>query len=123
MKRGGDRCSTWQACLRCLGFAGKVIPESPKWLRSRGKIDEAVKAENLLWGGAESTAAQDDTSKIEESEALLKSESAMANWIEALFDPRYRKGVWIGAPLFFAQQFAGINAVITFPLLYSPQQD
>ena len=97
-----------------MGFAGKVIPESPKWLRSRGKIDEAVKAENLLWGGAESTAAQDDTSKIEESEALLKSESATANWIEALFDPRYRKGVWVGALLFFAQQFAGINAVIYF---------
>jgi MFS family permease len=73
-----------------------------------------VKAENLLWGGSEISSTSDGTSRNDQSETLLKSENVTANWIEALFDPRYRKGVWTGALLFFAQQFAGINAVIYF---------
>ena len=94
-----------------LGFVAKVIPESPKWLRSRGRIQEAVKAESLLWGNS---SASNSSAAIDMEKSTPTTERGMASWYDALFDPRYRKGVWIGAFLFLAQQFAGINAIIYF---------
>ena len=87
-----------------LGLLMTAVPESPGWLRSKGRVVEAQAAETALWG-APLPGAGDVKGDVEkEKDATLGD----------LFAPSNRRQITIGTALFFLQQMSGINAVIYF---------
>jgi SP family arabinose:H+ symporter-like MFS transporter len=82
-----------------------MVPESPRWLLLKGKIQQAA----------------DILVKIDGPEAARQEISAFQNQSDAkntsvkeLFTPVYRKALWIGLLLPFLSQVCGINAVIYY---------
>eukprot|EP00879_Flechtneria_rotunda_P004066 GHRR01004311.1.p1 GENE.GHRR01004311.1~~GHRR01004311.1.p1 ORF type:complete len:567 (+),score=130.75 GHRR01004311.1:244-1944(+) len=98
--------ATIPAGLLFLGMLGS--PESPAYLASKGRKNEAMQVATKLWGthgGAAqlgAAAAEKSTTKAESSEG--------SNLLAA----KYRKGVIMGCLLFLFQQFSGINAIVYF---------
>jgi len=83
-----------------------VVPESPSWLRRRGKTREAQAAELALWGAVLGASAGEDKGDDGAKEADAP--------ISDLFAAENRRQMTIGTALFFLQQMTGINAVIYF---------
>lgn len=112
---GGDMFSdqVWRAMLG-LGTVPAFIflvsllavPESPRWLLSRGKRENAkhilIKIDGPL-------AAQKEIDAFRSTEMGNEEES-----LKTLFKPVYRKALWIGLFLPFLSQVCGINAVIYY---------
>ena len=81
------------------------LPESPRWMISRGKISGARRM--LRWLGESDPAREID--QIRESLAR-KSENKLSD----LLQPWMRPPLIIGFALVFIEQFTGINAVIYY---------
>ncbi|CAN1857428.1 Plastidic glucose transporter 4 [Linum perenne] len=94
------------AILLALGMA--FSPESPRWLVQQGKIPEAEKSIETLYGKERVSAVMQDLRASGQG-----SSEPEAGWFD-LFSSRYWKVVSVGVALFFFQQMAGINAVVYY---------
>ncbi|MCP4310496.1 MAG: sugar porter family MFS transporter [Bacteroidetes bacterium] len=86
------------------------LPETPRWLMSKGREEEARKILDKI----------EDAEIIDSSISVMKSDIAIdaskASWKE-LFKPWLRNALIIAMGIMFFQQFVGINTVI----YYSPK--
>ncbi|XP_051187446.1 probable plastidic glucose transporter 1 isoform X2 [Lolium perenne] len=84
--------------------------ESPRWLAKVGRLDDARKVVEDIWGASEAEKA------MEEMKSVVVNDDSQASWSELLSEPHNRVAL-IGGSLFFLQQFAGINGVLYFSSL------
>jgi len=83
-----------------------ILPESPRWLFSHGKQEQAIKILNKIGSADFATATLLD---IEHS-----ANSQVANTFRAVFTKAARPAVLIGITLAVFQQFCGINVVFNY---------
>lgn len=83
-----------------------LVPESPRWLLLKGKKQKAT--DILIKINGKSAAA----SEIEAFNA--SQEEKNTGTLSQLFQPVYRRALWIGLLLPFLSQVCGINAVIYY---------
>ena len=91
-----------------LGIGMFFLPDSPRWLLSKGKDDAARLA---LEKTSEPDEVQNEMSSIQN---VLLNESKNKSSIKELLQPWLRPALIIGIGLMFFQQFTGINTVIYY---------
>ena len=92
------------------------IPESPRWLAKKGKIDAAKIAMKRLRGGCESAeeidALERQANVSAAAEYAAGPHEGRSGAMKDLYEARYQ--IFIGIALQFFQQFSGINAIMFY---------
>lgn len=84
------------------------VPESPRWLLTKGRENEALAVLNSLREPNEAKL------ELEATKELLRTNKANKGDWKLLFSPKLRIPLLIGIGIFAVQQFSGINAIIYF---------
>lgn len=82
-----------------------MVPESPRWLLLKGQEQKAQAILIKIDGPA---------AAINEIQAFKEQDDSNNTSLRELFQPVYRKALWIGLLLPFLSQVCGINAVIYY---------
>jgi len=90
-------------------FASFAIPESPRWLLTRGRREQAGKVLRRV-GGSSEYATAEVTSIVA---ALREEEKLATNW-RGLLQPGVRTVLLIGVVLAVLQQWSGINVLFNY---------
>ncbi|KAK9935889.1 hypothetical protein M0R45_012762 [Rubus argutus] len=117
---------TWRWMLGVAGVPALVqfvlmfsLPESPRWLYRKNKVDEARAILEKIYPANE---VEDEMKALHESVELEKAEEGdigdgmIAKLKGAVSNPVVRRGLYAGITVQVAQQFVGINTV----MYYSP---
>ena len=97
------------ACVLLVGMV--FMPETPRWLMSRGRHNECVDILNKIEGKEQAR-----ISLLQMQEEIKRNEMEKSGWKE-LLQPWLRTPLFICIGIMFFQQFVGINTVI----YYSPK--
>jgi MFS transporter, SP family, galactose:H+ symporter len=85
-----------------------LVPESPRWLISKGRFDEAKAAIKSV---NEDSLVESEFNRIKQN--IIDEKKQKGSFLE-LFTPKLRIPLMIGIGIFLIQQFSGINAVIYY---------
>lgn len=84
-----------------------LIPESPRWLITKGRDSDALKTFNIIYRDKDSVSFQ-----VNETKQMLSLEQG-SNW-KLLLQPQIIRIVLIGAAIAILGQFMGVNAVLYY---------
>jgi sugar porter (SP) family MFS transporter len=92
-----------------LFFLGMlVVPESPRWLAKKGKVERARAILSRIGGEDYGRAA------VADIESTLASEQSQRVRLADLLDPKLRKVLVLGVVLAVFQQWCGINVIFNY---------
>jgi sugar porter (SP) family MFS transporter len=91
-----------------LSFVG----DTPRFLESVGRSDEALKILSALRSGGESI-AQEELAMVR-AELEEEKRAGSATWVEVFTNPHFRNVVLLGCFVQFFQIMTGINAMVSF---------
>ncbi|CAL1385981.1 unnamed protein product [Linum trigynum] len=117
---------TWRWMLGVAGLPALIqfvlmmsLPESPRWLYSRNKVDEAKSILEKIYSPDEVEAEMallKASIESEKADEAAIGETMLSKLKNAFKNPVVRRGLYAGITVQVAQQFVGINTV----MYYSP---
>jgi hypothetical protein len=114
-----DAYTGWRWSLSVQVFLGLVtavglffVSDTPRFLESVGRSEEALRVLSGLRGGDEKLASQELAGVRAELEE--EKEAGDASWAEVFQNPRFRNVVLLGCAVQFFQIITGINAMVSY---------
>lgn len=114
-----DLAVGWRISLAVQIFLGMVtavgllfVSDTPRFLESTGRSEEALRVLSALRGGSEA-AAREELADVR-AELEEEKEAGSATWVEIFTNPHFRNVVLLGCLVQFFQIITGINAVVSF---------
>jgi len=112
----GDTAHVWRYMLVIaslpaviLWFGMLIVPESPRWLASKGRIGDALR---VLQQVREANRAQEELKQIEQS--LAKESKTEKATLKDLNVPWVRRILFIGLGIAVVQQITGVNSIMYY---------
>jgi len=105
-----------------------LLPESPRWLISKGKIEEGKKVMHALRYSDEEAdqEVEEVLNSLEEEEGdsddnngqkvvkSTKTTTCVGNFLEMIYHTPTRRALYVGCGLMILQQFSGINTIMYY---------